>query len=118
MTGGLRKIGYEVIYLDSTDIMQDHQWKTAAKLPSGRAYFQTITFNNTIFAVGKYIFSFYNIKAFEGGKDERRIDNTFDSILSYKAEEDTWEESGKMSVGKAFHAVGLVEDVTKFCWLE
>ena len=60
----------------------------------------------------------YNIKAFEGGKDERRIDNTFDSILSYKAEEDTWEESGKMSVGKAFHAVGLVEDVTKFCWLE
>ena len=58
VTGGL-DVGVES--LDSTEILEDKDWRTTAPLPSARSGLRAASINNKILVFGKNIFIFYDI---------------------------------------------------------
>ena len=57
------------------------------------------------------MFIFYNDDIFTGGWDGSALKD----ILQYNTASHTWEEVGQMKEARQYHAVAVLDDVTKLC---
>ena len=53
--------GYDDDWLDSTEILEDNNWRITAPLPSARYGLRAASIDNKILVFGKNIFILYNI---------------------------------------------------------
>ena len=118
VTGGYN---YNDGYLASTEVMEaGGTWRLTASLPSARNGLRAAVVNNNIFVFGENILCYINIEhiivscnvynddIFTGG-------SSLKDILQYNTASHTWEEVGQMKEARGYHAVAVLDDVTKLC---
>ena len=127
VTGG--RNGNHTDLLASTEVMTvmtGGTWKLATSLPHARFGLRAAVVDNNIFVFGRNILCFVNIKhtivsynvydddVFTGGnsKTSKHLNK---GILQYNTTSHTWERVGQMEKERAFHAVGVLDDVSKLC---
>ena len=105
-------------------VMTGGTWKLATSLPHARFGLRAAVVNNNIFVFGENILCFVNIKhtivsynvydddVFTGGNSKTSEQK---GILQYNTTSHTWEWVGQMEKERAFHAVGVLDDVSKLC---
>ena len=112
-------------YLASTEVMEaGGTWRLTVPLPSARYGLRAAVVNNNIFVFGENILCYINIEhiivscnvynddIFTGGWVSSGY---LKDILQYNTASHTWEEVGQMKEARGYHAVAVLDDVTKLC---
>ena len=103
-------------YLDTTLIFANGSWRSlGARLPYAVQNLAMVTLNNQVFLFGNISLSRQERaeNIFSGGYAQN--EGTQSQVLRYNTATSSWEGAGTMKGKRYSHAVGVIQDVGKFC---
>ena len=123
VTGGRNDKDFNLKSTEVLDLSDDTgTWELITPLPSSRYGLRSAVLDNNIFVFGENILLLYlwylvfiiNLKDIfnTGGYDG---ETNLKDILKFNISSQTWEMAGQMKFARIFHAVDVMEDVSKLC---
>ena len=123
VTGGRNDKDFNLKSTEVLDLSDDTgTWELITPLPSSRYGLRSAVLDNNIFVFGENILLLYlwylvlmiNSKDIfnTGGYDG---ETNLKDILKFNISNQTWEMAGQMKFARIFHAVDVMEDVSKLC---